>query len=203
MNWMRWGRGAALGLLTAALGGCESGQPRATAMPMAISKPTEGSQVCAVETTKVKNLTTDGRVYIGGAVQPGGMADLRAQGIGTVIDVREDSEIAPGYQDQVQSARIRYVHVPIGGKQVDFAKVNEAIAALDEASSGMVLVHCSSGNRAGAVYGMFLHEKRGVDRQRAFDEAVQAGLRRPALRAKIAERLGARDMTPVATEPAD
>jgi len=54
--------------------------------------------------------------------------------------------------------------------------------------SGKALLHCGSGNRMAGLYGVWLVEKQGVDREKALAIAEQAGMTRvrPAVEARLA-----------------
>ena len=88
----------------------------------------------------------------GGQPDAHDLAALRAQGVRTVIDLRGTGEDR-GFDEAAEAARLgmAYVALPVAGKdEVTPARADALQALLDRHGDG-VLVHCASGNRAGAL----------------------------------------------------
>ncbi|MCW2001166.1 uncharacterized protein (TIGR01244 family) [Xanthomonas translucens] len=113
------------------------------------------------------------------AAQPS-QAQLReaaANGVTTVIDLRGPDE-ARGY-DETASAHalgLRYVRLPIrtaAGLTPDNVRALQRV--LDQQAQGKVLLHCASGNRAGALLAL-LAAREGASAEQALQIGRDAGL---------------------------
>ena len=126
------------------------------------------------------------QLYTGGQPEPSAWPELAKAGITTVVNLRPAAEL-PGRDEaeEVRSAGLTYINVPISGPDtLGHAQVDEVWQAL-QASEGMVLVHCGTGNRCGAMLALTeaWHRHRSADDAIAFGR--QAGLTalEPAVRA--------------------
>lgn len=92
------------------------------------------------------------RVSSGGQPSEADLAQLKASGVGTVINLRR-----PGEQDQpldpqaegdaAKRLGLSYVHIPVDPKNLD-PKQAEAVAKAIAAAPGSVYIHCAAGGRA-------------------------------------------------------
>ena len=128
-----------------------------------------------------EDLTTSGQPTVDS------LEDLADSGYAAIIDLRRPEEDR-GIDEQaaVEGLGMSYVSLPIDGADgVNFENadaLNQIIAEID----GPVLVHCGSGNRAGAV--LALAEKlNGADNEEALQFGRDAGLR--GLEPTVRERL--------------
>lgn len=118
----------------------------------------------------------DERVGSSGPPTLEAIAGLRARGYGMVINLRTEQE--PGVAAEraaVEAAGLRYVHIPVAGLGFDLtdaALLNEALAS---APAGDVLLHCGSGARAGALWGLAQGLERGLTPQQAAELARRSG----------------------------
>ncbi len=88
-----------------------------------------------------------------GAIDQSDIAALKRAGVGEVINLRADSE-SPHFDEAsaVRDAGMRYRHLPIHGPQgLTRANVQRFDELLRSAGDRLTLVHCSSGNRVGAM----------------------------------------------------
>ena len=72
-----------------------------------------------------------------------------------MIDLRTDNE--PGFAAEraaVEAAGLRYIHIPVAGIGFDLTDAAKLRDALADAPEGHVLLHCRSGGRAGALWGL-------------------------------------------------
>src|SRR5690606_34528743 len=78
--------------------------------------------------------------------------DLAGEGVGLVVNLRPDGEMAGRDEAaEVAAAGMAYAHVPVAGP-ADLDDANAArLWSLVEGAGAPVLVHCASGNRAGAL----------------------------------------------------
>lgn len=119
------------------------------------------------------------------------VSGLRQRGYGMVIDLRTADE--PGFAEEraaAAAAGLRYVHIPVAGVGFDLtdaAKLRDALAAAPE---GKVLLHCRSGGRAGALWGLAQGFDRGLMPAQAAAIAKASGrtVSDPAA-ARVAEEL--------------
>ena len=125
----------------------------------------------------------------GGQPTPEQLDALATQGVRTVIDLRPDSE-DHGY-DEARAAgqrNLRYVQLPIAGPE-DLTPTNAAaLKRLLDDSDGDVLLHCASGNRAGALLALMAAQEERMPAQQALELGKAAGMK--SLIQVVAERLG-------------
>lgn len=144
----RTSRAAAAGSVLAivlSLAGCAStGEPVAPAAPAAAQAETD------IAMTRFAEVLPG--VRAGGQPTAADLALLQAQGVRTVIDLRGEGEDR-GYDEATEARRLglAYVALPIAGKDgITPANAGALQALLAEHGDG-VLLHCASGNRAGAL----------------------------------------------------
>lgn len=133
-----------------------------------------------------------GDLLFGGQPTEEALRALAGKGYRTVVNMRGTEEVTQmGWDEQalVQSLGMKYVAVPMAYPIEDIADgwVREFDELMTAPDSKPMLVHCSSGNRVGGIYGVWLAEKKGVGRARALDLAAAAGMTR--LRAAVEKRL--------------
>lgn len=105
-------------------------------------------------------------------------AAIRARGIETVINLRAPEE-TPGRDEaaEVRAAGMHYLDIPVApadGINADNAR--RLHAALAPNHGGGVLVHCASGNRAGALLALEQADFDGLTSQAALDLGRRAGV---------------------------
>lgn len=116
---------------------------------------------------------------------------LAQQGVVAVVNLRPDDE-QPGRDErtEVAGAGMAYHHVPIAGAE-DLTPANAArLWALVGGAPGKVLVHCASGNRAGALLALGAANSGEMTPEQALAFGRSAGLASPRLEAVVRERLG-------------
>ena len=137
-------------------------------------------------------------LYTSGQPAAGEWTRLAALGIGTVINLRPAAELEGRDEAaEVRASGLRYVNLPIAGAegitQDNARALREAIAA----APGKVLVHCASGNRAGALLALAAHAQ-GLPATDALAFGKAAGL--TSLEPAVRDRL---DLPAVACETDD
>lgn len=124
----------------------------------------------------ISNVRTPLAGLITGGQPTAEQIDAAAQaGVHTVINLRAAGE--PGFEWEsaaVEKAGMRYLHIPVDGQagltRETIARIDQA---LDEAApQGAVMLHCGSGNRAGAVLAL---RAAWLDNQPA-EQALQLGI---------------------------
>ena len=113
-----------------------------------------------------------------GQPAPGQWPQIRAAGLGTVLNLRPDSE-QPGLDEaaDVAAAGLRYVHLPVAvDDPLDTAVVDTfAVICEREAPHGL-LIHCGSGNRVGALVALHAQRVHGASPAEALAAGERAGL---------------------------
>jgi uncharacterized protein (TIGR01244 family) len=129
----------------------------------------------AVDAPKVKNLNRDTDVWIGGQAEDGALKDLRARGVRTVIDLRQEKQKKDNEQQAASELDMTYTAVPMSSNGLTDEQAKKFLAAMKDRRGG-VLIHCSSGNRAAGMYGLWLGMEEGVSPEAAIARARKAGL---------------------------
>ena len=105
-----------------------------------------------------------------------------------MIDLRQPGEDR-GFDETraAESLGLRYVRIPVAGADgLDAANVRAVHQALQQ-SQGPVLLHCASGNRAGAVLGLVNARYEHASPEQALQLGQRAGLK--SLEAATRQRL--------------
>lgn len=127
----------------------------------------------------------------GGQPTPEQLAQARAQGYRTVIDLRVAGELK-GW-NEAETARalgLRYVHIPVAGPEdLTEAKARTLADALQDPAAGPVLLHCASGNRVGALLAIKAGRLDGKSTSEALAIGKAAGMTK--LEKVVRERLEA------------
>ncbi|MGN6520020.1 MAG: beta-lactamase hydrolase domain-containing protein [Dokdonella sp.] len=113
-----------------------------------------------------------------------------AAGGGVVIDLRGPDE-ARSFDEAALAAELglRYVNLPVSGAADLTPARAESLHAALAAASGPVLLHCASGNRAGALLALEAARYEGLDAEAAIALGRSVGLK--SLEPAVRERLGA------------
>ncbi len=130
-------------------------------------------------------------LYTSGQPAPGDWRVLKARGVRTVVDLRLPCELKGRDEAaEVRGAGLRYVNIPVDGGQGLTEANARALHAVLAPAHGGVLVHCSSGNRAGALLALeqFEFDHAGATQALALGKA--AGLTH--LEAPLRQHLGLR-----------
>ena len=110
---------------------------------------------------------------------------LAEDGYKTIFDLRTPEE--PRGFDEVEAARqngLVYVNVPIDPATLQRSTIDGFLFSLKKARKP-VLIHCSTGNRVGALWYAWLVLEKGKAPAAALAAAKAAGLRTPELTAKV------------------
>ena len=127
------------------------------------------------------------RLLTGGQPDAQQLQDAAKAGVTTVIDLRAPQEDR-GYDEQAAAEKLglRYVRLPINGA----GDINEANArTLDrllKQDAGTTLLHCASGNRAGALLALAAHALgMPAGDALAFGKAAGLGKLEPVVRQRL------------------
>ena len=116
-------------------------------------------------------------LYTGGQPPAAAWNTIVAQGVRTVVNLRPDAEV--GVRDEaaeVRAAGMAYRQIPVAGAADITVENASRLWALLAATSGPKLVHCSSGNRVGALLAIGAATQGGMDTEAAIAFGRSAGL---------------------------
>jgi uncharacterized protein (TIGR01244 family) len=107
------------------------------------------------------------------------LGQLKALGFKTVINLRTPGEHnAAAEEEAVRAQGLRYVSIPVNSATFGPAEVSAVRAVLDDESAAPVLLHCTTANRAAAVWGL-TEVQRGRAVSEVEAEAATVGLSHP------------------------
>lgn len=127
-------------------------------------------------------------VGTGGLIGDGGIGELTAAGIRTIIDLRGPDEGTAEERKSVEAAGLTYLNIPVMNKAPTDAEVTAFGEMIADGALYPVLVHCTSANRAGAMWTLYRAGK-GVPFDIALQEGRTIGLK-PNREAAVRARLG-------------
>lgn len=116
-------------------------------------------------------------LYTAGQPAPTDWAALKALGVRTVVNLRTPAELQGRDEaTEVRAAGLAYVEIPVAGADGINPDTARALhTALAPAHDG-VLVHCASGNRAGALLALEQAEHHGLPKDAALALGRKAGM---------------------------
>ena len=166
----------------------------AVALVACAHRPAGSATSAAVaDADAVPNLRTPGNGLLLTAAQPGPGAwrVLAEQGVVAVVNLRPDDE-QPGRDEraEVTAAGMAYHQVPVAGADGLTDDNAAKLWALVSAVPGKVLVHCASGNRAGALLALGAASAGAMSPEQALAFGQSAGLTQPKLEAAVRAKLG-------------
>ena len=132
---------------------------------------------CSDATTQPPTLDLPNFRVLEGTVVGGGQVDVNQfpamaeDGYSLVVNLRQEGEPFPENEEELaQAAGMNYLHIPLSGGDLVGAHAVQLAAALDAHGDENVLIHCASGNRVGALWGLHVAVRDGL----SSDEGVQA-----------------------------
>lgn len=128
-------------------------------------------------------------LHTGGQPSPEQLDELAQSGVRTVIDLRGINENR-GFDErsQAKALGLHYISLPIDGA-ADLTLANAAALRQALGNGDGVLLHCGSGNRAGALLAMIAAQHEGASKEEALALGRKAGL--TSLEPQVAEKLDA------------
>ena len=114
--------------------------------------------------------------------------DLRASGVTRVVSLLPVAELGGRNEaDEVAASGMDYVQIGVAGPDDLTADKARLLWQALQGSSGTVLVHCASGNRAGALLALAAQQAGGMTPQAALEFGQAAGLTKlePVVRARL------------------
>ena len=139
---------------------------------------TAGSESAAAGYGLPNERRLDTGLVTGGHPSPAALEAAAADGVTTVISLQTTDEAGVAEEAaQAEALGLAYVNIPVAGAE---GVTEENARALDEALTGLdpaqTIVHCASGNRAGAMLALRAFHVEGLPRTEALALGRSAGL---------------------------
>lgn len=122
-----------------------------------------------------------------GRYGPTSVAEVKALGFATIIDLRgPDEEGVAANAAAAKAAGLRYIAIPVTEKAPTEAQVQTFAQVVEDPANYPILVNCHSANRVGAMWALY-RAQAGIPAEIAVEEGRTAGLtsREPAVRARL------------------
>jgi uncharacterized protein (TIGR01244 family) len=132
------------------------------------------------------------RVAGGGPPTAATIAEMKALGYSTIINMRTLSE--PGVAEEAalaEAAGLHYVHIPVSGTTANLRNALALSQALEAAPEGRIFLHCGSGSRVGAMWGLKEAIEHGLDQDEAAEVARRSGMRSNSLESSVRSSVSA------------
>ena len=111
--------------------------------------------------------------YIGPQPSVADLDEMKAKGVGLVINTRRPVEMEQLDFDQppeVYARGMRYLNIPVGGEEYPFEpSMLETFTRAVDSSSGPILMHCRSGYRVSVLAAAYLVTEQGVPLELAIE----------------------------------
>jgi uncharacterized protein (TIGR01244 family) len=117
---------------------------------------------------------------VSGKISETGLAQLKALGFKTILNLRTEQEGAKAEEAAVKAQGLRYEWVPVTPASLSLDDVAKVGRVLDDPTAAPILFHCASANRVGAVWAI-LQVQRGKTLEAALEEGRTIGLGHPEL----------------------
>ncbi|KAA3611696.1 MAG: hypothetical protein DWQ01_06325 [Planctomycetota bacterium] len=125
---------------------------------------------------------------VAGAGQPdlATIESLPTKGYRTLINLRTSGERYPAEEaETAEAAGLHYVEIPVSSRTFGLLQAKQLEEALEGAPEGAVFIHCGSGNRVGALWGLYRGLVEGLAPSEAVAAGYRAGMRSSSLAAGI------------------
>jgi protein tyrosine phosphatase (PTP) superfamily phosphohydrolase (DUF442 family) len=121
-------------------------------------------------------------VVTGGQPSQSHLEALKAAGTAVIFNIRPHAEPHPMDEPAaVQALGMEYVNVPVGGRDLNDATLDQVREVLRTNRGRTVFFHCVSANRVGGAMIPFLMLDEGMEEEDAVGIATRVGLRSPEL----------------------
>lgn len=132
------------------------------------------------------------RVAGGGPPSAATIAEMKSLGYSTIINMRTLSE--PGVAEEAalaEAAGLHYVHIPVGSTTANLRNGLALSQAIEGAPEGRILLHCGSGSRVGAMWGIKEAIEHGLNQDDAAEVARRSGMRSDRLESAVRSSVSA------------
>lgn len=141
------------------------------------------ASACSDTTTRPPTLDLTNFRVLEGSVVGGGQVDadefpaMAEDGYSLVVNLRTEGEAFRENEGELaRAAGMGYLHIPLGGGNLVRAHAVQLAAALDAHGDGHVLIHCGSGNRVGALWGLHVAVRDGLSADEGVQTARDSGM---------------------------
>lgn len=117
-----------------------------------------------------------------GRLGDGALDELAKKGIKTIIDLRTVAEGIEDEKTKAEALGLKYINIPVRASGIEEKQLQE-FANILETAEKPILLHCASGNRAGAMLTSYYLEK-GIPIEQAVEIGRTAGMK-PMLEAIV------------------
>jgi uncharacterized protein (TIGR01244 family) len=148
-------------------------------LTLGVSVDLARAQVVRQSVDGIRNLALiETTVACAGAITPESVAEIKAMGFESVINLRLASE--PGANVEAEEAAasavgIRYIHIPFNGGSPEAAVVDRFVEEISRPGAEPAFIHCAGGNRAAAMWFAKRALVDGWETSRAMTEATELG----------------------------
>jgi len=117
-------------------------------------------------------------LFRGGQPEKGALVRLKQLGIKTVINLRDDDQLAKEEANEAQAAGLQYFNIPLAryGRPSD-SEIDDVMKLVNSLDNQPIFIHCHRGaDRTGTVIAIFRIEHDGWTSEQAKAEANHYGL---------------------------
>ena len=145
------------------------------------SGPALAEMPAAVDPSEIPNyrVIRPGLAF-GGQPSPETLKRLGDMGFRTIVNIRSEQVGAPAQGEVVRAQGLDFVWVPVTSGTFSLEDVKAVEAVLDDPAAAPVLLHCASGNRVAAVWGV-IRARDGRTPDQVEADAREAGLHSPSM----------------------
>ncbi|MDA0999713.1 MAG: sulfur transferase domain-containing protein [bacterium] len=111
-----------------------------------------------------------------GVLGKGGVAEVKALGFKTIVDLRAPSEGIAEEKAEAEAMGLRYINIPVSTAAPTNAQVAAFAKIVENPANYPILFHCQSANRTGAMWALYRFRK-GVPPAVAVEEGRTLGLK--------------------------
>lgn len=122
-----------------------------------------------------------------GVLKEGGVAEAKALGFKTILDLRTSEEGADAERALAADVGIAYLNLAVATKAPTPEQVAAFARIVEDPANLPILVHCETANRVGAMWALY-RASRGVPAMVAVEEGRTLGLK-PSREKAVRERL--------------
>lgn len=144
-----------------------------------------GDKVSAAVTNYNRTRPTIGTA---GVLKEGAVAELKALGFATILDLRGPDEGTAAEKAAVEAAGLRYLNIPVTAQAPTDAQVADFTRIVEDSGNKPLLIHCHTANRVGAMWTLY-RARKGVPFAIAVEEGRTIGLQ-PSRENAVRARLG-------------
>jgi uncharacterized protein (TIGR01244 family) len=150
------------------------------------ARPASAQQVTKQSVPGVTNFAKlETTVACGGATTPEAVPEIKKMGYASIINLRVPTEPGANVDAEAAAAKaagINFFNIPFAGASPDPAVADKFLATITAKGNEPAYIHCSAGNRAGAMWMIKRLVVDHWDTDKAFTEATALGLTSPALK---------------------